>query len=1018
MSKPLTQLTVKFRHLPKYQRCLAILLTIYLIFTVLLGLLLPYVAQKQLPKELSALLKRPVELEKITINPFTFKVSLSGFSVQEQDNTHFIGFDKLTFKLDFWHSVISRALSVDSLTIEKPYALLVRLNKPNSFTFNFSDIIQELANRQVNEPTDNQPETTRGIPHIKVNDLSILDAELLYTDNITDSRLHYPAISLHLNGFDTLKDFDTNGSSSNQFSIRLVGKNGGEIATQGQFQLSPLNILGELQLTAIQLPQFWTFIADDIQASLESGQFSFDSHFEIQAQPDQTLQLLTTNGYFSLENISFVDENKPLVSLPLLSINGISVNLADKQLNIASVETEKLSLNASLTTEGVNILPLFMPVSTSVKEPTPKSSQQEITTGLRKETDTESEDKQTTTSNWSMVIASVTVKDYDLNLIDNQFTDNTPWRIFPFNISTGEIRSDHQSPIEYHLDLAINDSGLFQSSGTVNLKQETLTADIALSKFDLNQIQAYLEPYINIDLKQGELNTKGTVTTGSNEALYFSGDINVNNLLVEDKLHKKTLVKWQSMSANRLILDQDKNTLSIESIDFTQPYGRIIIAEDKSTNIEALLVKSSNHQPTDTAEKATVEPQTPLEISIKQIRFNQGSTFFADNSLTPNFAASIEQLTGSIDKLSSTSKHPAEVDIKGKIDKYAPVTLKGKINPLLEMPYLDLALDFNSVELTSVNPYSGTYAGYYIDKGQLSLSLNYHLENNKLIGSNHLVLDQLELGKPSDSSLATALPVTLAIALLQDRHGVIDLGLDVSGDLDSPSFSFGSIIMTAFTNVITKAVTAPFSLLAGLFGDDEQLDKIEFEPGLAQILTDEQKKLASLAQALLDRPKLTLSIEGAIDAISDSRILKEQILYQKLAQWSQSEIGSLPSELSASNFPTIGPLSEALINLYEDETGLSASELKLNIENKQTAESELTPEKLQTLWHIALYNVCLNKQEVDESMLGILASARALAVKTHLVEINKIPPSRIFLLDSQININHGAQQALLSLGAN
>ncbi|MCJ8304698.1 DUF748 domain-containing protein [Shewanella sp.] len=1016
MSKPFTQLAVKFRHLPKYQRYLAILLTIYLIFTALLGLLVPYVAHKQLPQELSAMLKRPVMLEDVSINPFTLKVSLTGFSVQEKDNSNFIGFGKLTFELDFWRSIINLALSVDHVTLDKPYALLVRLNKPDSYTFNFSDIIHELVNREVNETVDNQPETPNGLPHIKVKALSIVNAELVYTDKVTDSRLHYPAMTLHLKAFDTLKNFDINGNGSNQFSIRFVGKNGGEIATQGKLQLSPLNIIGELQLTAIQLPQFWSFIADEVQAKLESGQFSFNTHFEILAQADQPLQLLTQDGQFSLENISFVNDQHPLLSLPLLSLHDISLNLADKQVRVASVETEKLSLNASLTTEGLDIVPLFMPVVTSVEAQSPKPAQQEIASSVREKTGQESED-QPADSAWSAIITSVTVKDYDLNLVENRLTDNTPWRIYPFNLSTGEIRSDLESPIEYRLDLAINNKGTFQSSGSVDAKQETLKADITLSKFDLNQIQAYLVPYINIDLKQGELNTKGSLTAGSDKALYFSCDIGVDNLLIKDTLHKKTLVKWQSMSVNRLILDQDKNKLSIESINFTKPYGRIIIAEDKSTNIQALLVKASPEQAANMPAKAPAEPQAPLEIDIGQIRFNQGSTFFADYSLTPNFAASIEQLEGSIDKLSSTAKRPASVDIKGKIDKYAPVTLKGKLNPLLEMPYLDLALNFNSVELTSVNPYSGTYAGYYIDKGQMSLSLNYQLENNKLKGSNHLVVDQLQLGKPSDSSLATSLPVTLAIALLQDRHGVIDLGLDISGDLDSPSFSFGSIIMTAFTNVITKAVTAPFSLLAGLFGDDEQLDKIAFEPGLAQISAYEQEKLATLAKALLNRPKLTLSIEGAIDAVSDARILKEQLLHQKLADLSQTEVESLPSELSASNFPTEGSLSDALINLYEAEMASSASELKLSIEREHTEEAELDQERLQTLWHIALYNLCLNKQAVDDDMLGTLASARASAVKIHLVEVNKIPPSRIFLLNSRIDINHGAQEALLTLGA-
>jgi len=196
-----------------------------------------------------------------------------------------------------------------------------------------------------------------------------------------------------------------------------------------------------------------------------------------------------------------------------------------------------------------------------------------------------------------------------------------------------------------------------------------------------------------------------------------------------------------------------------------------MITEDKRTNIGELIraeplgdnsaaqsqtkQSQANEAPQQTAAKekntAKTAADKAFKLDIGSIAIKSGSAYFADNSLTPNFASGIEGLEGKISHLSSTPGTKASVDIKGKIDKYAPVTLRGEVNPLLEKPYLDLDLVFKSVELTSVNPYSGTYAGYYIDKGQLSLALNYQLEDNQLKGDNHLVIDQLKLGKPSDS---------------------------------------------------------------------------------------------------------------------------------------------------------------------------------------------------------------------------------------------------------------------------
>lgn len=1019
-----SNLSEKFKQLPKYQRYLSILLTSYFACAGILGLIVPYAVEKQLPVQLESLLKRPVSLDDVSINPFTLNVVLTRFKIDETDNSEFVGFDTFSFELRFWHSLFNGAISINDVSLTQPFVFSERLNTKEKLQFNFSDILAELAksSESPQEPSDKP----MSLPHVIVENLSIANANFLYSDKVTDSQLHYPAVDLKLKGFDTLTDI-TSTASGNHFSIHFVGKQGGEISTQGQIQVSPLNIVGELALTAIKLPHFWSFISDDFKAKLETGQLNFQSHFEVKSNTTSSqtpIQVVTNQGAFSLENILFTHEDRPLVSLPLLALEGIELNLDDKEIVVNRLHTENLDLNASITSDGIDIVPLFIPSFMA------NSASETGSVTVNKDEHPGSEDKESEHSNlWSATLGEISVKDYALNIQESLLTENTPWRIAPINLTTGAIQSDFNSPIEYNLDLGVNGQGKLTSTGKVEVNQQHLNADLQLTGFSLKQLQPYLAPFINITVKNGELNSSGRLEASSADDLSFVGDITVNELLVKDNHHKKTLLKWQSMAIEKLNFDQGKQQLTISQINFSQPYSRIIIAEDKSTNFQQLLVSTPPTPKPEAKETPEIEAvesapelsesnqQAPLDIRIGKITVSDGSTFFADNSLTPNFAASIEQVEGSVSQLSSSSDKAAVVDIKGKIDKYAPVTLKGEINPLLEQPYLDLDLDFNSVELTSVNPYSGTYAGYYIDKGQLSLELSYLLKDNKLNGSNHIVVNQLKLGEPSDSSLATSLPVTLAIALLQDRHGVIDLGLEVSGDLDSPDFSVGSIVMTALTNVITKAVTAPFTLLASLFGDDEELDKIEFAAGNAQITDKENSKLATLATALLDRPKLTLSIEGAINSATDSRVLQEQALWDKLAQLSQLEIEELPKDLSPSTYPTQGPLSAALITLYENELMQDANELKQQIGKSHKKDPALSESQLLTQWHIALYNHCLNQQEVDDNMLGTLASERAQAVKAHLININKVPANRIFLLDSRIDINQGAQEALLTLGA-
>lgn len=247
---------------------------------------------------------------------------------------------------------------------------------------------------------------------------------------------------------------------------------------------------------------------------------------------------------------------------------------------------------------------------------------------------------------------------------------------------------------------------------------------------------------------------------------------------------------------------------------------------------------------------------------------------------------------------------------------------------------------------------------------------------------------------------------------------MIDLGLQVSGDLDSPSFSFGSIVMTAITNVITKAVTAPFSLLAGLVGSDEELNLVAFQPGIATLDADAEDKLSKLAKALDDRPKLQLSIEGSVALREDSEALAEQKLQLQLLK--ASKLAALPDELSASRFPPQGKLADALVELFEQQLKLDADAEKDKVKQRlaEKANGERVDEDtLLTVWHMGLYNQLLSAQEISNNELANLAQARAQAIKAFLVDSAAVAPERVFLLDSKTEMKQDASQAILSLNA-
>jgi len=306
------------------------------------------------------------------------------------------------------------------------------------------------------------------------------------------------------------------------------------------------------------------------------------------------------------------------------------------------------------------------------------------------------------------------------------------------------------------------------------------------------------------------------------------------------------------------------------------------------------------------------------------VRVTDSDVDFADLSLALPFAARIHGLQGQLVGLSNKPGGAAQLELQGQVDEYGLSRAAGQINLFDPAAFTDIRVIFQNVEMTRLTPYSATFAGRKIASGKLSLDLQYKVKGRQLQGDNQVVMEQLTLGERVDSPNATNLPLDLAIAILQDEHGKIDLGLPVSGSLDDPQFSLGGIVWKAIVNVLTRVVTAPFRALGALFGGggDEQTAKVAFDPGDTELLPPEREKIKKLAQAVAKRPRLSLGVHAAWDPRADGNALKDRSLRRTLA-------AQMGREVAASE--EVGPVStadpkarEAIETLYRNRFGSAA----------------------------------------------------------------------------------------------
>ena len=1014
MSNKFKTVIAKFRAFPRRIRWSTYAISSYLFYAALLGLLVPYVAKQQLPEQVSKLIERPVTLTDISINPFTLQFDVHQFAILEE-SAPFVSFEDARIQVNFWESIFNAAISVEYISLDKPYINIERLNNSDALAFNFSDILDAVARNTVTSeaPESNVDESIdRHAPlfPVLIKQTALTQGNVRFFDGVTGTQLAYPNINITLGEFST-QSLLTDVEKKNDYRLHITDVDSGTVELTGQVQLKPLEVVGDIKVQHIQLPRLWGFIEKDIIAKLTSGNVNFASNYHLaqtigDTESDDTMSITTDKGMFSVNDLNFNAEGKSIVSLPDFSVNGIATNVEKQTVNIDSVTSHGLNVSAKVDDKGADLVRLFTP---------------KFMTEVAKENKAEPVEKEPKPTadapTWLVTLDGVEIKDYQLNVEEKVITQKAnQWQISPINLTTSQIVSDLSKPIDFDLFTSVNGKGDISVKGQADAKQQAVLADIDVKSLKLAQFQPYLATAVNATLTKGEVSTQAKLDANAKGKVEVSGGVQVNHLSIRDNKLRKPFVKWRSLAVNKFDFDLQKNKLAVDTLSLSQPYARVVINKDRTTNIGDLIVTQPKAKKSKTTPKK--KDQKPFDLRVRKIAFSNGSAFFADNSLTPNFSSGIEQLKGSIGHVSSIPGTKATVDISGNIEKYAPVKVKGEINPLLKQPYLDLDVIFQSVELTTVNPYSGTYAGHYIDKGQLTLALNYKLENNQLKGENHVIIDQLQLGQASDSDIATSLPLELAIALLQDNNGVIDLGVEVSGDVNDPEFSLGAVIWSTISNIITKAVTAPFSFIAGLAGSDEELNVIAFDFGANTLTTEEQEKLKTLGTALETRPKLKLTVDGAVNAPEDSKALALAQFNEKLAESAQMTVAELPANLSASTMPTSGKLSDGLQKLYKAEFGEKASKVEDKIEDEQDEKGvELTDEELDQRWHIALYNLVLNKQEIAKGELGQLAQQRAQAVKAYLVDIVKVDASRVFLLDSRFDIEQDTSSVLLTLEA-
>ena len=946
---------------------------VVLLYTLAGFVATPMAVHYVLKNKVSPALNRSVIAQTVRANPYSFAVHIKGLSVSDRNDGPFIQLDRIYINVDPLISLFKWGVAVKSVEIENPKVHVVRTAADQ---FNFSDMVPASEQKRPDEDTP-PSESMRLI----LNTFKLSEGEIQFVDQARPLPFESTVSALNI----SLTQLDTHPNANPAiYRIEARTESNETLKVSGQADVEPLTVAATVNLEALAIAKYAPYYSGYMNAKVTEGTVGLGAKVnwskEIQAVGDIGLNL----SKLALTS----SRGEPLAAVRQFQAAGASIDLKAREIRLGRVSTADGKIDMQKDKDGqLNLLAAFTPPSSKGADASDPASMQ--------------------TPAWRVSIPDFEMRNYTIGFKDRQTDPEANIALGQITLSAKALstRKDARGTVALSLNWA--DQGAVALQGDVGLVPPAAELEVEAKALDLRPLQPYINPHALLVVTRGLFDTKGKFKLMPQENrmdIQYAGVAAVNELKTVDKKKANDFINWKSLYLKGLELRTSPFRLNINEVSLTDFYNRLIINDDGVSNLAAIMTSKEESAPEVNNKQAAApsqgESKSGDKIKINTVTLQGGSVDFSDLFVKPNVRLPMSKIAGRISGLDTIKENKANVLLKGIVGRNVPMEIKGEINPLIENPYVDLTIGLNGVDLSPFTPYSGKYLGYQLEKGQLSLDLTYQVADNKLSAQNKVLLNQLTLGETVDSPTATKLPIKLALALLKDRQGNIDLDLPMSGDLNNPEFSVGGMVVKMFTNLIVKVVSSPFSVLGALFGGGEELAFLDYEHGQSRIPEESFGKLDTLAKILFERPGLKMEIQGQVNREEDINGLRRLKLEEQLKAFKlKSMIAQGKKAVPLEQIELAGPQRDKMVEKAYAKAKLPKPR------DKKGKRKKLSSSEKEKLLYTAI--------EISDDDLRLLAHQRAQTAKDYLVNQGKVEVSRIFIVEPQIE-NEDPKAELLS----
>ena len=834
-------------------------------------LVAPSIVRSVLVKQASAALHRDVGLTKVRVNPLALSVTIEGLEVKHRDGAPFAGWASLYVRLAPLRIFVGD-VGLAQIRLVRPF-LHVGLDADGALTF------QDLLGPD-ETPALGAPPAKKGGFGLFIGRLAIEEARAEFHD-----ATRRPAFDTILGPITIrLESFRTKGGRDSPYTFTGTTDSGETFSWTGTLATQPVRSAGTLAFQRVALPKYGPYVQDQFPVDIHEGLLDFETRYELEWSATRRV-LRVVQGKVAVDRLAVGPRGvaDAPVSLPRIDVAGIDVDVLARDAKVGEVAFRGGSLRVRREADGHIELMGMMPPPPSKPPPSPPPAP------------------------WTWSIGAVAVSGAAVTWEDRTAARPVTLPLTDVQVRLERLRSTVDAVSPLTASLVWSGAGRIRASGPLQPLGRKGTVEIDAADLDVVPLQPYLEPGITARLTGGRAGAKAKVVfdaSGSTPRWSFSGDVRLDALSVAES-GNEDLLRWRALEVSGIQAASTPPRASARLVRLVEPRLKVYVWEDGATS----LARARRAPPAEAAAPSAAPSEPAWRTAIGTVQVVRGRASFLDRSVTPAVVVNVTRAEAKVTSLSSDPKVRSTVDVLLELEGASPVHVAGTLNPLQRGAYTELTVTSQGVDLSPLDPYSGKFLGYGIQKGKLDLDLRYKIENRAVAGANVVKVNQFTFGDATNSPDATSIPVRLALALLKDQNGVVLLDVPVEGRLDDPDFHLGKVIWRVVLNLLVKVVTSPFRLLAALVGGgDADLSEVEFVPGTADLPPAAQERLALLAKSLAQRPAVGLELEGSADAEQDGPALRRASLERSLRRAKAATLRPPPRSVDD---VTLGPEERA-----------------------------------------------------------------------------------------------------------